>query len=107
MLTIVTESESRASASFLIGVYPICIALAATYLDQVTLDLDLEGILFQFDESATTTIQIEWLTERDDLDRTLGYVRYDLTTVHEVSMIGLDVALPDCSFLYRNHTSPI
>ena len=107
MFAIVTESKARASTSFLIRIYPICITLATRNFDQVTFDLDLEGILFQFNKRATTTIQIEWLVERDDLGRALGYIRNDLATIHQVSMIGLNVALPNCCFLDRNHISPM
>lgn len=103
MLAIVTESKARASAGLTIGVYPICIALTTTDLDQVTLNLDLEWILLQLNECATTTVNSQWLSECNNLSSVLGYVTDSLATIHQVSVVGLYVALPHCSFLNGDH----
>ena len=107
MFAIITESKSRASAGLSIGVYPIRITLATTDLDQVTFDLDLEGVLLQFDESTTTTVNRQWLSEGNNLSSTLGYVTDSLTAIHQVDMIGLDISSPFSSFLNRNHCAPV
>ena len=107
MFTIVTEGKARASTSFCFGVYPVSIALATIDLNQVTLNLDLEGILLQLNERATTAVNRQGFGQCDNLSGTLGDITYSLATIHQVDMIGLDISSPFCSFLYCDHCAPV
>lgn len=106
MFTIITESKAWASAGLTMGVYPICITLATTDLNQVTFYLDLEGIFLQLNEGTTTTVNRQRFGEGDDLSCTFGYITNSLATIHQVGVVGLYVTLPNRSFLNCNHMIP-
>ena len=107
MLAVIPKLESGARTTFIVRIHPIRITLATCYLDQVSLNLDLEGIFLQLNKRATTTINTEGFGKCNNLTRTLRYVRNRLAAIHQVSMVGLNVALPHRRFLYRNHiTNP-
>jgi hypothetical protein len=59
MFASTSELKARTCASLVVRIYKVGIALATYDLDQFTFDLDLERVIFQFDESTTALIDTQ------------------------------------------------
>jgi|LakMenEpi13Sep09_1017268.scaffolds.fasta_scaffold38317_1 hypothetical protein len=68
MFATTSELKTTASTSLIVRIDKVSIALATSNLDEIALNLDLEGVLLEFQKLATTLVdtqrltEIEWLT---------------------------------------------
>jgi len=93
MFTTTSELETTASAGLVVRINKVRIALATHNLDKSLLALYLlEWVLFQFYKLASSLIKtLEWSLKVSWLLCALGYVGYDLITVKQINVIGLEV----------------
>jgi len=104
MLTTTSELKATACASLIVLIYKVSIALATDHFDQIGFGLDLERILFEFHELATTTVDSQRHLEVLNPLSTPGHVSNSLITIHQVNMIWLLVLnIPLCHFLHGDH----
>lgn len=66
----------------------------------------LKGVDLELDELATTSVDVQGTLEINGLRGALGNVSQCSSTVKEVNVIGLDVAIPDRYLLLCNHSTP-
>jgi hypothetical protein len=97
--------KTRASTSLCVPVNKISVALATRYLNKVGLDFDLERVILQFNKSPAPTVKIERLAKVCDLSSILWNVCNTLAAIHEISMVGLNSAIPNSGLFNSNHDS--
>ena len=81
MLTTTSELEPATSTGLVVRIYEIGITLATGHFDKISLNLDLKGILLQFNKRATTLIDSDGLLEILDLTCAPGNICNHLATI--------------------------
>ena len=81
MFATTSELKSSAGTGLVVRIYEIGITLATGHFDEIALDLDLEGILLQFNKRATTLIDSDGLLEILNSTCTPGNICNHLATI--------------------------
>jgi hypothetical protein len=81
MFATTSELKTTAGTSFIVRIYKVSIALATSNLDEIALNLDLEGVLLEFQKLATTLVDTQRLTEIEGLTLTPLDIGNSLVTI--------------------------